>query len=102
MICPTFCTTNENGLVNQILTRPFDLLSRGEKTRTSGLYVPNVARYQLRHTPIKQISALYVPSSECSFPPLAGPHPALTAEALAKAVFNHRSRQAAEKVVDFS
>ena len=25
--------------------------SRGEKTRTSGLYVPNVARYQLRHTP---------------------------------------------------
>ena len=24
---------------------------RGEKTRTSGLYVPNVARYQLRHTP---------------------------------------------------
>ena len=26
-------------------------LGRGEKTRTSGLYVPNVARYQLRHTP---------------------------------------------------
>ena len=29
---------------------PF-LLCRGEKTRTSGLYVPNVARYQLRYTP---------------------------------------------------
>ena len=26
-------------------------VGRGEKTRTSGLYVPNVARYQLRHTP---------------------------------------------------
>ena len=28
------------------------LISRGEKTRTSGPYVPNVVRYQLRHTPI--------------------------------------------------
>lgn len=26
--------------------------SRGDKTRTCDLYVPNVARYQLRHTPI--------------------------------------------------
>lgn len=25
---------------------------RGDKTRTCGLYVPNVARYQLRHTPL--------------------------------------------------
>ena len=27
-------------------------MSRGGETRTPGLYVPNVARYQLRHTPI--------------------------------------------------
>ncbi len=27
------------------------MFGRGEKTRTSGLYVPNVARYQLRYTP---------------------------------------------------
>ena len=27
------------------------LFGRGEKTRTSGLVVPNDARYQLRHTP---------------------------------------------------
>jgi hypothetical protein len=26
-------------------------IGRGEKTRTSGLHVPNVARYQLRYTP---------------------------------------------------
>ena len=26
---------------------------RGDPTRTGGLYVPNVARYQLRHTPRK-------------------------------------------------
>ena len=26
-------------------------MSRGEKTRTSGPYVPNVVRYQLRYTP---------------------------------------------------
>ena len=25
---------------------------RGGETRTPGLYVPNVARYQLRHTPM--------------------------------------------------
>jgi hypothetical protein len=30
---------------------PGFFICRGEKTRTSGLYVPNVARYQLRHTP---------------------------------------------------
>ncbi len=30
----------------------FFLLSRGEATRTPDLYVPNVARYQLRYTPI--------------------------------------------------
>ena len=35
------------------LQRHFDLLSRGEKTRTSDPYVPNVVRYQLRYTPIK-------------------------------------------------
>ena len=28
------------------------VLCRGDWTRTSGLYVPNVARYQLRYTPI--------------------------------------------------
>lgn len=27
------------------------LFCRGEKARTSDLYVPNVARYQLRYTP---------------------------------------------------
>ena len=26
-------------------------IGRGERTRTSGLSVPNAARYQLRHTP---------------------------------------------------
>ena len=29
--------------------------SRGDKTRTCGLYVPNVARYQLRYTPNKNV-----------------------------------------------
>ena len=30
----------------------FIIGSRGEATRTPDLYVPNVARYQLRYTPI--------------------------------------------------
>ena len=30
-------------------------LSRGDVTRTHDLYVPNVARYQLRHTPKKNV-----------------------------------------------
>ena len=41
---------------NKIETHKFASLPcwcRGEKTRTSGLYVPNVARYQLRHTPFR-------------------------------------------------
>jgi hypothetical protein len=29
---------------------------RGGETRTPGLYVPNVARYQLRHTPMIKIT----------------------------------------------
>jgi hypothetical protein len=52
-LCTFPYTTETEGLVNQIFTRPSDVDGRGEKTRTSGLYVPNVARYQLRHTPIK-------------------------------------------------
>ena len=33
------------------VSRDFGGRSRGEKTRTSGPYVPNVVRYQLRYTP---------------------------------------------------
>ena len=33
-------------------------LCRGEKTRTSGPYVPNVVRYQLRYTPKKLCAKL--------------------------------------------
>lgn len=32
---------------------------RGGRTRTGGLYVPNVARYQLRHTPKSFINILH-------------------------------------------
>ena len=34
--------------------------SRGDKTRTCDLYVPNVARYQLRHTPKKLSAKIYI------------------------------------------
>lgn len=41
-------------------TRSFTcgLISRGAGTRTRDLYVPNVARYQLRYTPSLQNSAI--------------------------------------------
>jgi hypothetical protein len=35
------------------LSRQGFFFCRGEKTRTSGPYVPNVVRYQLRHTPLR-------------------------------------------------
>ena len=45
-----YTNNNRNGTKKE--TRSASLSdSRGEKTRTSGLYVPNVARYQLRYTP---------------------------------------------------
>jgi hypothetical protein len=40
---------------------------RGDWTRTSGLVVPNDARYQLRHTPIIKFSfkgGLFIPNPE--------------------------------------
>jgi hypothetical protein len=65
---------------------PGFFICRGEKTRTSGPYVPNVVRYQLRHTPI-----YFNKKERCTLPPDSyrdAPHPASTAEALAKAVLN--------------
>ncbi len=54
-----FCITNENGLVNQLFTRPFDFGGRGEKLSIlyvikyqrniiSAIYVRFLTFYQLR------------------------------------------------------
>ena len=38
-------------LLDSFRTTFLSAFSRGDKTRTCDLYVPNVTRYQLRHTP---------------------------------------------------
>ena len=55
-----FCekTSNDAKIFNTEKYLPYTQriqLGRGSKTRTCGLYVPNVARYQLRHTPYSKI-----------------------------------------------
>ena len=47
---------NKKRLPDSFRTTFLSAFSRGDKTRTCDLYVPNVTRYQLRHTPPDIIS----------------------------------------------
>ena len=58
------CILSDSNGLQQTKRKPLDFTNptvsfridicrcRGDPTRTGGLYVPNVARYQLRHTPL--------------------------------------------------
>ncbi len=46
-----FTSTSQKGKGPHRMIQPLLLNSRGEKTRTSDLHVPNVARCQLCYTP---------------------------------------------------
>jgi hypothetical protein len=81
---------------------PGFFICRGEKTRTSGPYVPNVVRYQLRHTPINvnfrppRPESRVLGTTNCATP-------RFNRRSLgAKAVFDHSIRLPAEKVVSIS
>lgn len=45
-------SSTKNDFISCYRDKVVALNRRGDKTRTCDLYVPNVARYQLRHTPI--------------------------------------------------
>ena len=49
-------TPIKNDLAAQVRSQLFTKYGRGDWTQTSDLAVPNRARYQLRHTPIRFIS----------------------------------------------